>query len=317
MQKKILITGAFGNLGKMCVDEALQQGYFVHCLDIDNAQTRKLAKEYHYNTRIFLGDIRDVALLEQAIKGVDAIIHNVSLLPPLTDTAPELAYAINVTACKQLITLAEQQSKRPRFIFPSSFTVFGAVPEKGKLYSAEDSIEASDNYTAHKVEIETTLKQSALPWVIVRIGVSVDARTMKTDRATFAKLLRVEADNPMEYVHPKDVALAMCNAASEPEALGKILLLGGGEDCRITQHAFLSIAFAAFGLRLPESVHGTESFYTRWLDTEQAQHILHFQRHNMHDYQQEMMDKVRYIRWLVKPLSPLINPLLPWILKRL
>jgi len=315
--KTVLITGAFGNLGLMCVDQALAQGHRVHCFDIANANTKKLAAQYADKVEVFLGDIRDQAMVAEALQGVDAIIHNASLLPPLTDTKPELAHEINVVATQQMIALAEQQKQKPVFIFPSSFTVFGAVPEKDRIYNAADPVEPSDNYTQHKVAIENALKASSLDWVIVRIGVSVDARTLKTDRATFSKLLRVKADNPMEYVHPKDVALAMCNAISQTEAIGKILLLGGGKSCQIDQHQFLSIAFAAFGLKLPIAVHGGEYFYTRWLDTEESQRILQFQHHTIEDYRQEMLDRLRTIRCWVKPLSPLINPLLPFILKRL
>lgn len=315
--KTVLITGAFGNLGLMCVDQALAQGHRVHCFDIENANTKKLAAQYADKVDVFLGDIRDQALLAKALQGVDAIIHNASLLPPLTDTQPALAHEINVVATQKMIALAEQLEKKPVFIFPSSFTVFGAVPEKGRIYTAADPVEPSDNYTEHKVTIENTLKESSLDWVIVRIGVSVDARTLKTDRATFSKLLRVSADNPMEYVHPKDVALAMCNAVSQEKAIGKILLLGGGKNCQIDQHQFLSIAFSAFGLKLPISVHGNESFYTRWLDTEESQRLLQFQQHTIEDYREEMFQQVRKIRLFVKPLSPLINPLLPFVLKRL
>lgn len=315
--KKVLITGAFGNLGLMCVEQALAQGYRLRCFDIDNAATRQQAAVYSSRAEVILGDIRDTALLNTLVEGVDAIIHNVSLLPPLTDTQPQLAYAINVTACQQLIAAAEQQASKPVFVFPSSFTVFGPVAEKGRIYTSNDPVEASDNYTAHKIEVEQTLRNSSLPWVIVRIGVSVDARTLKTDRSTFKKLLSVKADNPLEYVHPKDVALAMCHAVGRPEAVGKVLLLGGGTRCQIDQHTFLGIAFAAFGLKLPLSVHGNQNYYTRWLDTEESQRILQFQRHTVVDYQQEMMQRLRYLRYLIKPLSPLINPLLPWLLKKL
>lgn len=317
MKKTVLITGALGNLGLMCVQQALQQGYKVRGLDLDSANNRKLAATLSHEVEILFGDINDESLLEKAIQGVDAIIHNVSLLPPMTETQPELAYKINVTATQRLIALAERQDTPPLLVYPSSFTVFAEKSNKFHIYTPEDEVKSSDNYTGHKLIIENALKQSCLPWVIVRIGVSVDARTLKTDKATFAKLLKVKADNPMEYVHPKDVALAMCNAVKAKEAQGKVLLLGGGKDCQITQHDFLSIAFSAFGLKLDKSVHGDDYFYTHWLDTTESQRILQFQQHTIEEYRQEMMDKVKTIRLFVKPLSFFINPILPAVLKRL
>ncbi len=312
---KILITGAFGNLGLMCVDQALAQGHQVRCFDIANPHTRKMASLYMGRVETFFGDIRDTALLEKLVSGVDAILHNASLLPPLTDNLPELAEAINVTACKHLIAIAEQQTPKPVFVFPSSVTVFGNPEDNPVPRLSSDPVVATDNYTHHKIAIEAVLQASSLPYVITRVGVAVDARTLKTDKATFMKLLAVDANNPLEYVHPKDVALAMCNAATTPAAQGKILLLGGGKSCQITQRQFIRVAFDALGLQLPMIVHGHEKFYTHWMDTTESQAILQFQQHGFDDYIQQMQAKLHLLKILLWPLRWLINPLLVLLLR--
>lgn len=142
---------------------------------------------------------------------------------------------MNVDACKVLIDVAQRSSLRPVFIFPSSVTVFGLQIGKYKVKTVSGAVEPIDNYTTHKIEIESYLQASNLPWVVLRGGVSVFARTLATDKATFKKLLSVKADNPLEYVHPNDVAYAMCRAASTREAVGKVLLIGGGASCQVTQ----------------------------------------------------------------------------------
>ncbi len=315
---KILITGAFGNLGLMCIRQSLELGYTVRCFDVDNPNTRKMAGQFAGDVEVFFGDIRDNDLLPTLVEGIDAIIHNASLLPPLTDTMVELADAINITACQALIKIAEQQPKKPVFIFPSSVTVYGFAKTGGIRY-ADDPVQATDNYTRHKIAIEETLKSSNIPWCVLRVGVSVDSRTLKTDKSMFAKLLSVKADNPLEYVHPKDVALAMCRAASTPEAHGKILLIGGGKSCQIKQYEFLITAFNALGLRLPMTVHGEERFYTHWMDTAESQRILNFQQHVFSDYQQEMGEKLKTLRVILYPLRWIVNPivvaLLTWLQK--
>ena len=80
---KLLITGAFGNLGMMCVRQSLAMGYAVRCFDVDNPATRERAAEFSGKVETVFGDIRDKAQLENLVAGVDAIIHNASLLPPL------------------------------------------------------------------------------------------------------------------------------------------------------------------------------------------------------------------------------------------
>lgn len=313
---KILITGAFGNLGLMCVDQALSLGHQVRCFDIANAHTRKMADLYQNRVEIFFGDIRDTALLDRLVNGVDAILHNASLLPPLTETMPDLAESINVTACLQLVSAAEQQAVKPVLVFPSSVTVFGYPAANELPRTPNDPVQATDNYTRHKLAIESALKECTLPWVIVRVGVSVDTRTLKTDKATFMKLMAVHPDNPLEYVHPKDVALAMCNAATTPDAQGKTLLLGGGKNCQITQREFMRVAFDALGLKLPASVHGNNRFYTHWMDTRESQAILQFQQHDFNDYKQQMKARLSVLRIILWPFSWLINPLLAILLRQ-
>ena len=127
----ILVTGAFGNLGLMCVRQALNMGFKVRCFDVNNPATNKMAQHfsqtYPEHIEVVLGDIRDEALMDNLVYEVDAIIHNASLLPPLTDTKPELATAINVDACKNLIAAAERQPNPPVFVFPFAGNLEPAV----------------------------------------------------------------------------------------------------------------------------------------------------------------------------------------------
>ncbi len=318
---KILITGAFGNLGLTCVDQALAQGFEVRCFDLNTSKNRKTAHKYRRQQgskiEVILGDIQQGSLHHPLVEGVDAIIHNASLLPPATENNPSLAYSINVTASKNLINAAAVNANRPVFVFPSSVTVFGLPKlDEGELDTSAPVV-ISDIYTQHKIALENYLQQSSLPSVVLRVGVSVDARTLKTDRTTFKNLLNVHADNPLEYVHPKDVALAMCNACKTLAARNKVLLIGGGRSCQVNQRQFLLAAFKAAGLYLPSSIHGDQTFYTHWMDTTESQTILQFQHRSFSDYEQQLQDKLKGIRLLLAPLRWPVNRLLPWILARL
>lgn len=317
MTKTVLITGAFGNLGLMCVHQALQMGYQVRCFDLDNKHSQRLSRQLGKRVDILLGDIQDTGLQQLMLQGVDAVIHNASVLPPVTENNPELAWRINVDACRSLIGFAEQCVTKPVFVFPSSVTVFGLPEENESPRNANDAVAATDNYTAHKLAIETTLSESGLPWVVLRVGVAVDARTLATDRKTFRQLIDVNPDNPLEYVHPKDVAYAMCRAVSTEAAIGRTLLIGGGQSCQVTQRTFLSIAFESLGIPLPASVHGSEKYYTHWMDTTESQRLLGFQRHSIEDYRQEMAARLKVINSCLAPFRWLIRPLLIRILKLL
>lgn len=313
----ILVTGAFGNLGLMCIEQALSQGHQLRCFDLDNAHNQKLKRHYDDRCQVILGDICDTALYSRLLDGIDAVIHNASLLPPHSETNAELATAVNVTATQALIKCMENYSPSPRFVFPSSVTVFGKSQPGDGIKTLSDRVVASDNYTYHKLTIEQALQDSSLSWVILRVGVSVDARTLKADRATLRQLLNVHPDSPLEFVHPKDVALAMCNAAQSVEADCKILLIGGGERCQINHYRFMLTAFSALRLTLPHSFMGKEAYYTHWMDSNEAQQLLQFQHHRFEDYEQEMALRMRPLRLALRPLRPLINRLLPYALAKL
>ncbi|OUR89843.1 hypothetical protein A9Q81_20820 [Gammaproteobacteria bacterium 42_54_T18] len=314
---KILITGAFGNLGLMCVDRALALGYDVRCFDVCTKKNQKIAQQYGNRIETFFGDIRDSYRLKNVVKGVDGIIHNASILPPLTESNPKFSKDVNVEGTRCLISCAEVENPLMRFIFPSSVTVFGFPSLNEVPRTVLDSVEPTDNYTDHKLTCETMLKESQLEWCVLRVGVSVDSRTLRTDWATFKKLLQVRADNPLEYVHPKDVAFAMCQALIAEDAPKKVLLIGGGQDCQITQKHFLGVAMSACGLTLDSDAFGQDAFYTHWMNTEESQRILQYQAHDVSDYLNEMQVALRRVRILLTPVRPIVNMVFRNVMKSL
>ena len=314
---RVLITGAFGNLGLKCIEQALALDYKLRCFDLDNKTSRRRAALLGTRIEVLLGDIRDERLLNRLVEGVDAVIHNASVLPPITEDLPDMAHDINVGASEKLIRAAEVSTTKPVFIFPSSVTVYGFPRDDRCLKKAEDPVKATDNYTAYKLEVEELLRNSAIPWVILRVGVSVDSRTFYTDRKTLKNLLNVRHDNPVEYVHPKDVAYAMCKAATTDEAWHKVLLIGGGRSCQITQRDFLNTAFESLGAPLPLHAHGNNDYYTHWMDTGESQRLLGFQRHDFSSYQKEMADRLKPLRYLLLPMRPVVRKMLPWLLSLL
>lgn len=311
---KILLTGALGNLGLMTTQALLEQGYSVRCLDIPNKKNQAVAKTLATTVEVVFGDIRDEMLLTDALRDIDAVIHLAAVLPPVTENQPALADTINIDGTKNLLEAARNNGRSPLIIYASSVTVFGLQQDKTPPRSVSDPVTATDNYTRHKLACEELLRESGLPWIVLRIGVSVDSRTTATDLQTLKQLFSVDPNNRLEYVHPKDVAIALCNAVACSEAKGKILLIGGGETCQITQRQFLSGLFSAVGLNLPLSIHGKEGFYTDWMDTTQSQQLLRFQHVSYSDYLLEMNTKMRWLRKLLWPLRPLIVMLLKSLL---
>ncbi|HQQ75355.1 MAG TPA: NAD(P)-dependent oxidoreductase [Pseudomonadales bacterium] len=310
--RTVLITGAFGNLGQMVLAELKQRGHRILAMDLDNPVNRKAAVRLQpLYDELAWGDLRTVDF-KPLLQGCIAVVHLAAVLPPVTERAPELAHDINVKATLRLMADIEARIIKPLLVYPSSVTVFGYPEPATRLMQATDPVAPSDHYTHHKVEIEQHLAASSIPWSVLRVGVSVDSRTLGTELSMVRKLFQVAPDNPLEYVHPRDVATAMANAINNPRAIGKVLLLGGGGDCRVTQHQFLSAAINALGIQLPRDMLGSERYYTSWMDTAETQDILQFQQHHFADYQQDMQQRLRWVRLFTAPLAPLVL----WIMRR-
>lgn len=304
--RTVLVTGAFGNLGQMVLAELKRRDFRVLAMDLDSPRNRQVAAQMTaLCDEVAWGDLRSIDF-KPLLQGCIAVIHLAAVLPPVTDNAPELAHDINVNATLRLIADIDSRVKKPLLIYPSSVTVFGYPEPATRLMRAEDSVEPSDNYTRHKVEVEQALAASQIPWSVLRVGVSVDSRTLGADRSMMRKLFAVSPDNPLHYVHPRDVAVAMANAINNPRAQGRVLLLGGGEDCRVTQHQFLSAALNAMGIKLPREMLGSDRYYTSWMDTTESQEILQFQQHSFADYQADLRQRLRWARLLMKPFAPLV-----------
>lgn len=309
--KCVLVTGALGNLGQIVLATFKARGYRVLPMDLETPANQKTAQRLGYMPTMLWGDIRKVdfaPLLPQ----VCAVVHLAALLPPVTESAPALAEAVNLQATLRLIEALEACPLPPLLIYPSSVTVFG-FPADRRLKSVADAPKPSDNYTRQKVQVEQRLAQSAIPWCVLRVGVSVDARTLGTELDMMRKLFGVSPDNPLEYVHPADVAEAIANCLDNPDALRKIWLIGGGADCRVTQHEFLSVALNTLGVILPKDMLGTNEFYTHWMDTTESQRVLRFQNHRFDSYRQEMTQRLGWLRPLVRPFAPLVL----WGMRRL
>lgn len=300
---RILVTGAFGNLGQMVIEEARRQGYGLVAADLDSARNRRVARRYGLEADALWGDIRELDL-NAVPRDIEAIVHLAAVLPPTTENAPSLAHSINVGATVRLIESLERAASRAVLVYPSSVTVYGPPVDRQRLYGTHDPTKATDNYSAHKLEVEHRLAKSDLNWIVLRVGVSVDARTLGADPTTMRTLFGVSAENPLEYVHPRDVALAILNATRRPEAKRKTLLVGGGERCRVTHHEFLSAALEALGLELPRELLGDAPYYTCWMDTAEAQALLDFQRHSFADYRDEMHRRLRWARHVLTPFRP-------------
>lgn len=115
--KKILITGGAGYLGTYAANYFLKKGYHIRILDIcDQAKDDYAGPVVYFN-----GDVRDYNLVQNALQGVDLIIHAAAVLP---FKGKQDIFSITVNGIKNILEAAKKNNVK-RVIFISSTAVYG------------------------------------------------------------------------------------------------------------------------------------------------------------------------------------------------
>jgi short-subunit dehydrogenase len=325
---KVFVTGAFGNIGQHTIRELLRQGYQVASFDLRTSANmkaaRKLAGEASSAVRghdpeskrfgsytsgrleAFWGDIRNRQDLARAFTGAapDVVIQLAYIIPPGVDREPVSSREVNVGGTANLISVLVEQPKLPRLIFASSVMVFGNTRDRDVLCRACDPMQPVELYGQHKAECERMITASGLPWTILRLGAAPAISIGAIDPVMF----EIPLDTRIEFVHPADAGLAFANAVSCPATVGRVLLIGGGKDCRMYQRDFMTRALDGLGIgMLPESAFGHTRFNIDWMDTAESEQLLHYQRHGYGDYVAGMRRLLGARRFFIRALGPIIR----------
>lgn len=303
----VLVTGAFGNLGTLVLERLLAEGHSVTGFDLASRASERLARGYADHVRVRWGDIRDPAGVNDAVAGHDAVIHLAAIIAPFSEQIPELAYQVNVGGTDNVLRAVERAPGRPLLVFSSSFAVLGRRQKDPPPRTISDPVVATDHYSAHKIASEQRIAASEARWMILRLAGMVDARLRHTRPEQMRMAFALAAANRIEFLHPKDAALAFVHALTTPEAERQIHLIGGGPRCQVSHFELVSAVLGAFGLRFPPADFGTEELYADWADTRESERLLRYQRHSFEDFRRECFDRFRWLRPFVRPTAPLVR----------
>ena len=304
----ILLTGAFGNIGSSTLQELLAQGHTVRCFDQKTRETQKKAQRLQSTVEIFWGDIRDAKAVAEAVNEQEVIIHLAYILPPVVDERPDLARAVNVEGTRNVIEAAKAQKQPPKILFGSSLDVFGHTQDKEPPRRVTDPVEATDEYSQHKITCEEMIKDSGLEWAIYRFA---DVPPLAA-RAMHPIMYSIPLNTRIEMVHTHDVGLAIANGMYSP-IWGKIWLIGGGSNCQVHYRDYLNRALGDIGLKPPPDhafAPDSKPYCTDWLDTTESQALLHYQRHSFDEITRDVLTATKptgMVAWLLPLARPLIR----------
>ena len=150
--KKIVITGGAGYVGSVLTPYLISKGHKITVLDLMlYGDTLKKDK----NLKIVKGDIRNIELLKETIKGNDIVIHLACISnDPSFELNPTLGKEINLDAFTPLVEISKNFGIK-KFIYASSSSVYGVKTEKNVNESM--SLEPLTDYSKFKADCEKIL----------------------------------------------------------------------------------------------------------------------------------------------------------------
>ncbi|GAW93295.1 hypothetical protein KKC1_24320 [Calderihabitans maritimus] len=134
---KYLVTGGAGFIGSHIVEALLREGFFVRVLD--NFSTGSVANLRHCreDVELIVGDVRDLATVQKAVRGMDFVLHQAALPSvPRSVANPRESNDNNVTGTLNVLVAAREAGVR-RVIYASSSSVYGETPQLPKEESMQ------------------------------------------------------------------------------------------------------------------------------------------------------------------------------------
>ncbi len=129
---KFLVTGGAGFIGSNIVEELLKRGYSVRVLDNFATGKRENLKEFNNDVELIEGDIRSFHIVQQAVKGIDVILHQAALPSvPRSIKDPITSNEVNVVGTLNILEAAKDAGVK-RVVYASSSSVYGDNPELPK-----------------------------------------------------------------------------------------------------------------------------------------------------------------------------------------
>jgi nucleoside-diphosphate-sugar epimerase len=172
----VLVTGAFGQVGKRCTEILLERGRTVIALDLRNDRSVALAQELsergHPGTLIAeYVDLLDAAAVRDlvSVHHPDAIVHLAAIYSPPSYRDPRFARKVNVEGTRNLVQAAKALDAPPLVLKASSAAVYGSInPHRyPQRITPETPVNPIDQYGEDKLLAEGVVRDRTtefMPW---------------------------------------------------------------------------------------------------------------------------------------------------------
>ncbi len=267
---QVLVTGGAGFIGSNLVDRLMEEGAFVRVIDNFSSGMRYNIQQWIGNERFQLieGDIRDQALVNNAVCGVSLVFHQAAIVSvPLSVEDPRLVTDVNVMGTLNLLD-ASRRAGVERIVVTSSAAVYGDQ-EKMPISETAETKPLSP-YGASKLAAEemalsfnrtyglstTILRPFNIYGPRQRGSAYAGVITVFLQSAFSNRPLIIEGDGKQtrDFVFVDDVVECNIRAARITKADGRVYNIGSGNRIAIEELARLIIEVTA---SQSDIVHGS------------------------------------------------------------
>ena len=303
---RLLITGAFGNVGKAVIDEAYSRRHEILVFEVENKKTRKAARKLQNRLKnVMFGDIRNFEDIQKAVQECDAVIHLAAIIPPLSKKLRELTMDVNYGGTVNLVNAIKETKRNVALVFVSSASVMGPTQLQDRLVDRNDALVVTGNYEESKIRCERFLRENADNFLVFRLAGVLPAFSVLSFVGALPfleELFDMHADMRLEMIMAADVATALVAGAEKLNSGSTIknqaYILGGGKEngWQLKGREFLSRLFVSLSLPVPDRkyfTHDINTYHLDWYDTEEAQREFGFQNHSIDDYFKNMKKTFR------------------------
>lgn len=255
-QKQVLVTGAGGFIGSHLTEALVKAGAKVRVFIRYNSSDGRgnlvdLEPNVLEQIEIIAGDLRDVEAIERSVKGCNAVFHLGALVGiPYSYKNPREVVETNIMGTFNVLTAARDHGV-DRVVHTSTSEVYGSA--RYVPIDEAHPLQGQSPYSASKIGAdmlaESFYASFELPVVTIRpfncYGPRQSARaiipTLITQAIACEEIRLGNTDARRDFTFVTDTAAAFMKAAQAPDAVGKVINVGSGQEISIGQLAHIII----------------------------------------------------------------------------
>jgi nucleoside-diphosphate-sugar epimerase len=127
----VLVTGGTGFLGSYIIKHLVEKGYAVKAIRRSNKLPFWIDKEIFDKVQWVEGDVLDVVALDEAMEGVDAVIHSAAVVSFVKKERNNM-YQVNVEGTANVVNMMLEKNIR-RLVYISSVAALGRTADGGHV----------------------------------------------------------------------------------------------------------------------------------------------------------------------------------------